>query len=93
VKGARERAYPQKSEGTWLSLTNQKTPREDSLTEMLKRELRSLLSKMIRDHKGGSNKQVSEIRKLIHDLDKKVSNMEEKFSKEVGIMKNNQVET
>jgi hypothetical protein len=39
-----------------------------------------------------SNKQISEVRKSIQDLDKKVSIMKEKFSKEMEIMKNNQVE-
>jgi hypothetical protein len=38
-----------------------------------------------------SNKQINEVRKSIQDLDKKVSNMEEKFSKEMKIMKNSQL--
>jgi hypothetical protein len=42
---------------------------------------------MIRDLKENSNKQINEVRKSIQDLDKKVSNMEEKFSKEMEIMK------
>jgi hypothetical protein len=55
------------------------------------REFRNLLLKMIRDLKEHSSKQINEVRKLIQDLDKKVSIIEEKFSKEMEIMKNNQV--
>jgi peptidoglycan hydrolase CwlO-like protein len=47
---------------------------------------------MISDLKEDSAKQINEIRKSIQDLDKKVSNIEEKFSKEMKTMKNNQVE-
>jgi hypothetical protein len=47
---------------------------------------------MIRDLKEDTNKHKDEIRKSIQDLDKKVSIMEEKFNKEMEIMKNNQVE-
>jgi hypothetical protein len=45
---------------------------------------------MIRNLKEDSNKQISEVRKSTQNLNKKVSNMEEKFSKEMEIMKNNQ---
>jgi hypothetical protein len=38
-----------------------------------------------------SSKQRNEVRKSTQDLDKKVSNMEEKFSKVMKILKNNQV--
>jgi molybdopterin converting factor small subunit len=48
--------------------------------------------KMFSDLKEESNKQVNEDKKLIQDLDKKVSNMEKKFSKEIEVMKNNKVE-
>jgi hypothetical protein len=42
---------------------------------------------MTSDLKQYSNKHISEVRKSIKDLDKKVTNMEEKFSKEMEIMK------
>jgi hypothetical protein len=44
---------------------------------------------MISDLKDDSNKLISEVRKSIQDLDKKVSFMEDKFIKEMEIMKNN----
>jgi peptidoglycan hydrolase CwlO-like protein len=66
--------------------------KDGELANKLEREFRSLLLKMISDLKEDSNKQISEIRKSIQNLDKKVRNMEEKFSKEMEIMKNNQVE-
>jgi hypothetical protein len=44
---------------------------------------------MISDLKDDSNKLISEVRKSIQDLDKKVSFMEGKFIKEMEIMKNN----
>jgi hypothetical protein len=47
---------------------------------------------MIGDFTEYSNKQIHEARKSIQELDKKVSIMEEKFCKIMGIMKNNQVE-
>jgi hypothetical protein len=56
------------------------------------RQFTSLLVKMIRDIKEDSNKQINEIRKSVQDLDKTVNNMEEKFSREMEIVKNNQVE-
>jgi predicted nucleic acid-binding Zn-ribbon protein len=59
---------------------------------MLEREFRSLLLKVIRDLKLDTNKQINKLRKSIQDLDKKVSIIPEKFSKEMKIMKNNQVE-
>jgi hypothetical protein len=46
---------------------------------------------MISKLKEDSNKQINEVRKSIQYLDKKVSNIEEKFSQEMTIMKNNQV--
>jgi hypothetical protein len=47
---------------------------------------------MINDLKGISNKQKCEVRKTIQVLDKKVSNMGGKFSKEMKIMNKKQVE-
>jgi TATA-box binding protein (TBP) (component of TFIID and TFIIIB) len=38
------------------------------------------------------SKQINEVKKSTQDLDKNVSNMEEKFSKEIEVMINNQVE-
>jgi hypothetical protein len=55
---------------------------------MSERECRNLLLKMIRDLKEHSNKQINEVR-WIQDLDKKVSIIEENFSNEIEIMKNN----
>jgi hypothetical protein len=42
---------------------------------------------MISDLKQDSNKKINKVRKSIQDLDKKLSNMNEKFSKEMEIMK------
>jgi hypothetical protein len=64
----------------------------NELVNILEQEFRSLLLKMIRDLKEDSNKQLNKVRKSIQDIDKKASNMEEKFSKEMVIMKNSQVE-
>jgi hypothetical protein len=47
---------------------------------------------MISSLKEGSSKKKNEVKISIQDLCKKVSNMEEKFSKEMEIMKNSQVE-
>jgi uncharacterized coiled-coil DUF342 family protein len=47
---------------------------------------------MISDLKENSHKQINEIRTPIQDLNKQVTNMEEKFSKGMEIMKNSQVE-
>jgi hypothetical protein len=46
---------------------------------------------MINNFDEDSNNQIDEFRKLIQDLDKKVSNKEWKFNQEMGIMKNIQV--
>jgi hypothetical protein len=43
--------------------------------------------KVISDFKEDSNKQINEVRKSIEYLEKKVSNMDEKFSKEMKIVK------
>jgi DNA-binding ferritin-like protein len=59
----------------------------NKLTEISDKEFRSLLLKMINDLKEDSKKQINEVRKSSQDLDKKVSNMEEKFIKEMEIMK------
>jgi hypothetical protein len=47
---------------------------------------------VISDLKEDSNKQTNKVRKSIQGLIKKVSNMEEKFSKETEIMNHNQVQ-
>jgi predicted patatin/cPLA2 family phospholipase len=67
--------------------------KDTELNEMLERVFRSILLKMIRDFKEDSNKQINKVRKSIPDLEKTVNIMEKKFSKEMEIMKNNQVET
>jgi hypothetical protein len=54
---------------------------------MLENEFRSPLFKMVRDLKKDSDKQINEVRKSIQDLDKKVSTVEKKFSKEMEIIK------
>jgi thiaminase len=59
---------------------------------MSDREFRSVLLKVINDIKEDSNKQINEVKKTIQDLDKKGNNMEEKFSKEMEITKEKQVE-
>jgi hypothetical protein len=66
--------------------------KDNELAEMLVTEFRTLLLKMIRDLKEDSNKQINKVKKPIQDLDKKVSTMEEKFNKEMEIMKKNQVQ-
>jgi hypothetical protein len=48
---------------------------------------------LINNFKEDSNKQINEVRKLIQQLDKKINNMEDKFMKEMKIMKNNKVKT
>jgi hypothetical protein len=48
---------------------------------------------LINNFKEDSNKQINEVRKLIQQLDKKINNMEDKFKKEMKIMKNNKVKT
>jgi predicted nucleic acid-binding Zn-ribbon protein len=48
--------------------------------------------KIISDPKGNSNKQINEDKKSIQDSHKKVRKMEEKFSKGMKIMKDNQME-
>jgi DNA-binding ferritin-like protein len=60
--------------------------KENELVEKSDRDFRSQLLKMISDLKEDSNKQINEVRKSIQDLNKKVSNVEEKFSKEMEIM-------
>jgi predicted nucleic acid-binding Zn-ribbon protein len=47
---------------------------------------------MTKDLKEDPSKQINEVKKSIQNLDKKVSIMEEKFSKEMEIIKNNQLE-
>jgi hypothetical protein len=53
--------------------------------DRIDREFRGL--QMIKDLKEDSNNQINEVRKSTQHLHKKVSNMEEKFSKEKLIMK------
>jgi predicted secreted Zn-dependent protease len=57
------------------------------LTEISERELKRLWLKMISDIKDDSNKRINEARKSIQDLDNKISNMEEKFMKQMKITK------
>jgi hypothetical protein len=59
---------------------------------MSEREFRSPQLKMISNLKKDSNEQINEVRKPIQDLDKKISNIKEKLSKEMEIMKNKLVE-
>jgi hypothetical protein len=59
--------------------------KDNELTELSDTEFRSIWSKLIHDIKEDSNKGMSGIRKSIQDLDKKVSNTDEKFSKEIEI--------
>jgi hypothetical protein len=47
---------------------------------------------MINDFKEDSNISLNEVRRSIADLDNKVTNMGEKFSKETKIVKNKQAE-
>jgi polyhydroxyalkanoate synthesis regulator phasin len=56
--------------------------RNNESVEISDREFRSLLLKIISDLNEDRNKQISEVKKSIQDLDKKVSTMEEKLSKE-----------
>jgi hypothetical protein len=66
--------------------------KDNELAEISEKEFRSLLLKIISDLKENSHKQINEVRKSIQDPDQKVSIKEEKFNKEMEIMKNNQVE-
>jgi septal ring factor EnvC (AmiA/AmiB activator) len=66
--------------------------KDNELVEMSERKFRCLLLKMFSDLKEDSNQQINKVKKSIQDLDKKDSNMEEKFSKEMEIMKNYQEE-
>lgn len=66
--------------------------KDNELDKMSEREFRRLLIKIISEQKEDSNKEINEVRKLIQDLDKKVSNTEKEFSNKMEIMENNQVE-
>jgi hypothetical protein len=61
--------------------------KDKELTELSGTEFRSIWSKLIHNTKEDSNKGISGVRKSIQDLDKKVSNIDEKFSEEIEIMK------
>jgi gas vesicle protein len=63
--------------------TQHLNPRPMNWLKCLKGELRRLLLKIISDLKEDTNKQINEVRKSIQDLDKKVSNIEEKYSKDM----------
>jgi nitrate reductase assembly molybdenum cofactor insertion protein NarJ len=45
------------------------------------------------DLKECANKQLNEVRKLIQDLDKRLSNMDEKFSKDIEILRKTTITT
>jgi hypothetical protein len=53
-------------------------------------EFRILFLKMINDLKENSSKQINEVTKSIQDPNKKVYNMDEKFIKEMEIMRKKQ---
>jgi hypothetical protein len=60
--------------------------KDTDMVEMLDKEFKKLILKMMNDHKEDSNKQMNEIKKSLQDLDEKVSNMDEKFSNETEIL-------
>jgi hypothetical protein len=61
--------------------------KDTEMAEILDKEFKSLICKMINDFKEDSTNTVNEERKLIQYLDEKVSNMDEKFSEEIEILK------
>jgi hypothetical protein len=67
--------------------------KDNELTELSDTEFRSIWSKLIHDIKEDSNKGISGIRKSFQDIDKKVSNIDVKFSKKIEIMKKSRNKT
>jgi hypothetical protein len=59
--------------------------KDNQIVEILDKELKDLVLKMISDLKEDSNKQINEVRKSIQNLDEKIPNRDEKFSKEIEI--------
>lgn len=55
------------------------------MADMPNKEFKSLLIKMISDFKQYLSKQLNEVKKSFQDLDKKVINTDEKFSKDIEI--------
>jgi chaperonin cofactor prefoldin len=61
--------------------------KDNSLAEVAEKEFRILLLKIMNGFKEDLNKQINKIRKSIQDLDKRVSNINEKFSKDMETKK------
>jgi hypothetical protein len=57
------------------------------MVEMVDEEFKSLILKLISDLKEDSNKQMTEVKNSIQDLDEKLDNLDKKFSKEIEILK------
>jgi hypothetical protein len=63
-------------------------PKDIEMVEMLGKELKNLLLKMIIDLKEDANKEMNEVKKSIQDLDEESYNLDKKSGKELRFCKN-----